>query len=84
MNTQTRSRARVGKQTLMVFVTMLLAFFSVFAAQPALADTVGDEYSDTIVGNIKNDGIALQGVQILGAHLLQAEVGREHPMQRGV
>jgi branched-chain amino acid transport system permease protein len=49
----------------MVFVTMLLAFFSVFAAQPALADTVGDEYSDTIVGNIKNDGIALQGVQIL-------------------
>jgi len=65
VNTQTQSRARVGKQTLMVFVTMLLAFFSVFAAQPALADTVGDEYSDTIVGNIKNDGIALQGVQIL-------------------
>jgi branched-chain amino acid transport system permease protein len=48
----------------MTLIVMVLAFFSVFAAQPALADTVGDNFDDTIVGNIKNEGEPLQGVVI--------------------
>jgi branched-chain amino acid transport system permease protein len=50
---------------MMSFLIVVLAFFGVFAAQPALADTVGDEFSDTIVGNIKNEGDALANVQIV-------------------
>jgi branched-chain amino acid transport system permease protein len=48
----------------MTLIVMVLAFFGVFAAQPALADTVGDNFDDTIVGNIKNEGEPLQGVVI--------------------
>jgi branched-chain amino acid transport system permease protein len=34
-------------------------------ASPAQADEVGTEYADTIAGNVKNEGRALQGVRII-------------------
>lgn len=64
MNTTTTISPTLGKRTVMTLIVMVLAFFSVFAAQPALADTVGDNFDDTIVGNIKNEGEPLQGVVI--------------------
>ncbi len=64
MNTTTTISPTLGKRTVMTLIIMVLAFFSVFAAQPALADTVGDNFDDTIVGNIKNEGEPLQGVVI--------------------
>ena len=64
MNTTTTISPTLGKRTVMTLIVMVLAFFGVFAAQPALADTVGDNFDDTIVGNIKNEGEPLQGVVI--------------------
>jgi len=64
VNTTTTISPTLGKRTVMTLIVMVLAFFSVFAAQPALADTVGDNFDDTIVGNIKNEGEPLQGVVI--------------------
>ena len=64
MNTTTTISPTLGKRTVMALIVMVLAFFGVFAAQPALADTVGDNFDDTIVGNIKNEGEPLQGVVI--------------------
>jgi branched-chain amino acid transport system permease protein len=64
VNTTTTISPTLGKRTVMTLIIMVLAFFSVFAAQPALADTVGDNFDDTIVGNIKNEGEPLQGVVI--------------------
>lgn len=65
MNTTSSLHFAGGKRIMMSFLIVVLAFFGVFAAQPALADTVGDEFSDTIVGNIKNEGDALANVQIV-------------------
>jgi len=64
VNTTTTISPTLGKRTVMTLIVMVLAFFGVFAAQPALADTVGDNFDDTIVGNIKNEGEPLQGVVI--------------------
>jgi len=65
VNTTSSLHFAGGKRIMMSFLIVVLAFFGVFAAQPALADTVGDEFSDTIVGNIKNEGDALANVQIV-------------------
>lgn len=65
MNTTSSLHFAGGKRIMMSLLIVVLAFFGVFAAQPALADTVGDEFSDTIVGNIKNEGDALANVQIV-------------------
>ena len=64
MNNPSRMTATLTKRSFMALIVMALAFLGIFSAQPALADTVGDEYADTIVGNIKNEGEALQGVLI--------------------
>jgi branched-chain amino acid transport system permease protein len=44
---------------------MLLSLAGVFIAAPAMADEVGEEYSDKIAGNIKVEGEPLAGVQIV-------------------
>ncbi|MFT6973240.1 MAG: neutral amino acid transport system permease protein [Pontimonas sp.] len=64
MNNPSRMTATLTKRSFMTLIVMALAFLGVFSAQPALADSVGDEFSDTIVGNIKFEGEALQGVLI--------------------
>jgi len=64
VNNPSRMTATLTKRSFMALIVMALAFLGIFSAQPALADTVGDEYADTIVGNIKNEGEALQGVLI--------------------
>ena len=43
----------------------ILAFAGVLFASPAMADTVGDEYENKILGNVKNEGTPLQGVKIV-------------------
>lgn len=43
----------------------ILAFAGVLFASPAMADTVGDEYENKILGNVKNEGTPLQGVKII-------------------
>jgi hypothetical protein len=43
----------------------ILAFAGVLFASPAMADTVGDEYENKILGNVKNEGTPLQGVRSL-------------------
>ena len=43
----------------------ILAFAGVLFASPAMADTVGDEYENKILGNVKNEGTPLQGVRII-------------------
>jgi neutral amino acid transport system permease protein len=64
VNNPSRMTATLTKRSFMTLIVMALAFLGVFSAQPALADSVGDEFSDTIVGNIKFEGEALQGVLI--------------------
>jgi len=65
VNNPSRMTATLSKRSFMALVIMALAFVGALSAQPALADTVGDEYADTIVGNVKNEGVALQGVLIV-------------------
>lgn len=78
MKTTTTISPTLGKRTVMTLVVMVLAFFGAFAAQPALADTVGDNFDDTIVGNIKNEGEPLQGVVIrVEGNGYSAEVGSD-------
>lgn len=42
-----------------------LALFGVFLAAPAFADSVGEEYENQILGNVKNEGSPLQDIRIL-------------------
>jgi len=43
----------------------ILAFAGLFAASPAFADSVGEDYENQILGNVKNEGTPLGGVQII-------------------
>ncbi|MEK9600105.1 MAG: hypothetical protein VW032_05350, partial [Pontimonas sp.] len=47
-----------------LFLIAVLACAGVFAASPAMADTVGEEYENKILGNVKNEGTPLAGVQL--------------------
>ncbi|MEL0149293.1 MAG: hypothetical protein VW805_03315, partial [Pontimonas sp.] len=48
-----------------LFLIAVLACAGVFAASPAMADTVGEEYENKILGNVKNEGTPLAGVQLI-------------------
>lgn len=52
------------KSWLILGTVLTIAFGGLFA-NSASADTVGDEYEDRIVGNVKNEGEPLEGVRIL-------------------
>lgn len=54
-----------ARKALLGLLVMLLSLAGVFIAAPAMADEVGEEYSDKIAGNIKNEGEPLAGVQIV-------------------
>jgi neutral amino acid transport system permease protein len=54
-----------AKKTLMMLIIMVLSMFGVLAASPAMADEVGTEYSDQVVGNVRNEGTPLEGVRII-------------------
>ena len=54
-----------ARKAMLGLMVMVLSLAGVFLASPALADEVGAEYSDRIVGNIKNEGQSLAGVQII-------------------
>jgi len=55
----------VAKRSVMTLLVIVLSFLGAMIASPALADEVGEQYSDKIVGNVKNEGTALAGVRIV-------------------
>lgn len=50
---------------LKLFLAFAFVVMGVFAATPAFADSVGDEYENKILGNVKNEGTPLEGVRII-------------------
>lgn len=54
-----------SKRAVVAVFVLLLSFLGLMVASPAHADEVGTEYSDRIVGNVKNEGESLQGVRII-------------------
>lgn len=54
-----------ARKAILGLLVMVLSLAGVFIASPALADEVGEEYSDKIAGNIKVEGVPLAGVQIV-------------------
>ncbi len=58
------SAGSAKKFLVMLFVGML-SFLGVLVAAPAFADEVGTEFSDQVVGNVRNEGIPLEGVRII-------------------
>ncbi|MBL6593178.1 MAG: branched-chain amino acid ABC transporter permease, partial [Candidatus Aquiluna sp.] len=56
------SRRRVFR---VLIVAVLALFGGLSVAAPALGDSVGEEYSATIFGNVKVDGEPIAGVRIV-------------------
>ncbi|MGB1101827.1 MAG: carboxypeptidase-like regulatory domain-containing protein, partial [Pontimonas sp.] len=64
MNSATAEDSTFFSRALKLFLIAILAFAGVLFASPAMADTVGDEYENKILGNVKNEGTPLGGVKI--------------------
>lgn len=60
---ETRPQSR-WRPAIILGMILAITFGGLFTT-PANADTVGDEFSDKIVGNVKNEGEALEGVRIV-------------------
>lgn len=65
MKTLSPSTVAPARRGVVAFLILLMSLLGVLVGSPALADEVGSEYSDKIVGNIKNEGTPLAGVKII-------------------
>jgi len=60
----TKARPNLMSRIWKISLIGILAFAGLFAASPAFADSVGEDYENQILGNVKNEGTPLGGVQI--------------------
>lgn len=58
------SMPKAGSKLLKSFAIAFIAFLPLLVANPAAADSVGDEFKDRISGNVQFEGTPLEGVLI--------------------
>jgi neutral amino acid transport system permease protein len=60
-----KARPNLMSRVLKMSLIGIMGFAGIFVGSPAFADSVGEDYDNQILGNVKVEGVALGGVRII-------------------